>query len=71
MAPASACLVTQVHVILILTTVLMEHLRVCQSMYLRWFSGHLDSSLEDGDGEPRVGGTAQPQSEVNVGLLDL
>lgn len=38
---------------------------------LRWFSRHLDASLEDGDGELRVGAAAEPQSEVRVGLRVL
>ena len=41
------------------------------STHLGRLSGHLDAGLQDGDGEGGMGGGAQPQPEIFVGLLDL
>ena len=41
------------------------------STHLGRLSGHLDASLQDGDGEAGMGGGAQPQPKVFMGLLNL
>ena len=43
----------------------------CRYSHLGWFGGHLDASLENGDGEARMRGTAQPQAEILVGCVHL
>ena len=45
--------------------------RDCAHAHLWRFSGHLDASLQYRDGEPRVGGGTEPESEVRVGGLIL
>lgn len=39
--------------------------------YFRWFSGHLNASLEYRDWEPGMGGGAKPESEIWMGRLVL